>query len=108
MKREPGRIFLIVMDSFGMGEMPDAEAYGDRGSNTLRSVALSTSFRVPVLTKMGLLNIEGVVPELASRAAKTPMAAFARLAEKSKGKDTTVGHWEIAGVVSDKPMHYLS
>jgi phosphopentomutase len=98
------RVFLIVMDSFGMGELPDADQYGDKGSDTLRSVALSPLFCAPVLTSLGLFNIEGVSRLLAHRAVQAPLGAYARLAERSSGKDTTVGHWEIAGVVSDKSM----
>ncbi|MGI6021061.1 MAG: phosphopentomutase [Lachnospiraceae bacterium] len=95
------RVFLIVLDSFGIGEAPDAAEYGDAGSNTLRSVASSKFFRVPNLSKLGLFNIDGVsfLPSEAS-----PSASYARLEELSKGKDTILGHWEIAGLVSPKPM----
>lgn len=97
----PRRVFLIVLDSFGIGEMPDADSYGDEGSDTLKSVFSSPSFNMPTMKKLGLFNIEGVscgAPEA------EPVGSVARLAELSKGKDTTVGHWEIAGVVSDRPM----
>jgi phosphopentomutase len=93
------RVFLIVLDSFGIGAMPDAEAFGDVDVNTIRSVASSVEFDVPVMAQMGLFNIEGVS---CRPAAVSPTAAFARLAERSKGKDTTVGHWELAGLVSPK------
>ncbi len=95
------RVILIVMDSFGIGEMPDAAQYGDVGTNTLRSCSTSAFFKAEHLKKMGLFNIDGVdFLEKEDR----PIASYARMAEKSKGKDTTIGHWEIAGLVSDKPM----
>lgn len=95
------RVFLIVLDSFGIGELPDAADYGDAGSNTLRSVSRSEKFRLPNLAKTGLFNIDGV-DFLKSDPA--PTAAFGRCREKSRGKDTTTGHWEICGLVSEKPM----
>lgn len=95
------RVILIVMDSFGIGEMPDAAQYGDVGTNTLRSCSTSVFFKAENLKKMGLFNIDGV-DFLENE--KQPIASYARMAEKSKGKDTTIGHWEIAGLVSDKPM----
>ena len=95
------RIFLIVLDSFGIGEMPDAANYGDEGSNTLGTVAKSPEFSMPNMAKLGLFNIDGVT-------AKTPCAKpegiVARMTEQSAGKDTTTGHWEIAGLISMKPM----
>lgn len=95
------RVFLIVLDSFGIGEMPDAANYGDKGSNTLGTVAKSQEFSMPNMEKLGLFNIDGVT-------AKAPYAApegvFARMTEQSAGKDTTTGHWEIAGLISKKPM----
>ncbi len=98
---EQKRIFLIVLDSVGIGEMPDAAEYGDAGSNTLRACYASGALHVPNLARLGLFNIEGVgcgTPQ------KNPEAAFVRLAESSKGKDTTIGHWEIAGIVSPRPL----
>lgn len=95
------RVFLIVLDSFGIGEEPDALAFGDVDVNTLRSVARSPFFHVPNLQKLGLFNIDGVT---CGEPCKAPMASVARLREKSMGKDTTIGHWEIAGVVSPKPL----
>lgn len=95
------RIFLIVLDSLGIGALPDAEAYGDAGSNTLASISSSPAFRADTLQRLGLFNIEGV----ACRAGvKAPLAAYGRCAERSRGKDTTIGHWEIAGLVSEKPL----
>lgn len=95
------RIFLIVLDSFGIGEMKDAADYGDVGTNTLRSVSKSQYFHMPNMRKLGLFNIEGV-----ERIEKdlSPIAAYARMEEASKGKDTTIGHWEIAGIISESPM----
>jgi phosphopentomutase len=95
------RIFLIVLDSVGIGAEPDAAEYGDEGSNTLAACAKSAAFHMPNMQRLGLFNIDGVIcrpgmPE--------PQGAFARLREISKGKDTTIGHWEIAGIHSSKPL----
>ena len=96
------RIFLLVLDSFGIGAEPDAGDFGDAATvNTLASVTTSDKFSVPNMQKMGLFNIEGVT--VGEKVAE-PTASFARLQEMSKGKDTTIGHWEIAGVVSDEPL----
>ncbi len=95
------RVFLIVLDSFGIGEMEDADAYGDKGTNTLLSVSGSCEFDLSNMGKLGLFNIDGVdcrKPE------EKPTARIARMKEASKGKDTTIGHWEIAGVLSRKPL----
>ena len=95
------RIFLIVLDSVGIGAMEDAKEYGDEGTNTLASAASSTYFSMPNMGKMGLFNIDGVKvrPE-----EEVPKARFARMKEASRGKDTTIGHWEIAGVISKEPL----
>ena len=95
------RVFLIVLDSVGIGEMPDAALYGDEGSNTLAAAAKSPHFSMPNLKKAGLFNIDGV--NCGFREAR-PSGAFGRMAERSKGKDTTIGHWEIAGLVSEQPL----
>lgn len=95
------RVFLIVLDSFGIGEMPDAASYGDAGSNTLGTVSKSPCFSMPNMAKMGLFNLDGVTD---GEKEPEPSAAFARMAEFSRGKDTTTGHWEIAGLISTKPM----
>ena len=95
------RVFLIVLDSFGIGEMPDAASYGDAGSNTLGTVSKSPCFSMPNMAKMGLFNLDGVTD---GEKEPEPSAAFARIAEFSRGKDTTTGHWEIAGLISTKPM----
>ena len=97
------RVFLIVLDSFGVGELPDAAKFGDTGANTLRSVAKSQYFNIPNLIKSGLGNIDGVD---CIEKSDVPCAAFGKCAERSAGKDTTVGHWEIAGLISNKPLAY--
>ena len=95
------RVFLIVLDSFGIGEAPDAAAFGDYNVNTLRSVASSPYFCLPNLDKLGLFRMDGVTVEGKT---ENHIAAIARMQERSKGKDTTIGHWEIAGVVSPEPL----
>ena len=95
------RVFLIVLDSCGAGAMPDSAAFGDAGVNTLRSCAQSAHLHIPNLLSYGLGNIEGL-DFLGPVAA--PKGAYGRLAELSMGKDTTIGHWEIAGLVSDDPL----
>lgn len=95
------RVFLIVLDSVGIGAEPDAAEYGDEGSNTLAAAATSSCFSMPNMQKLGLFNIEGVdccpgVP--------APAGCVARMQESSKGKDTTIGHWEIAGIISPSPL----
>ena len=95
------RIFLFVLDSCGIGAMPDSQAFGDVGVNTLRSCTKSEYLHIPNLLAAGLGNIDGV-EGLAPVAA--PTGAFARLTEQSMGKDTTIGHWEIAGLVSPQPL----
>lgn len=95
------RVFLIVLDSFGIGEEPDAAKFGDHGVNTLRSVSGSSAFAAPNLIQLGLFNIDGVG---CGTPANAPSGAFARLQERSNGKDTTIGHWEIAGLVSPKAL----
>lgn len=95
------RVFLMVLDSVGIGEMPDAAQYGDAGSNTLAAASTSSYFSMPNMQKLGLFNIDGVD---CRPAVDHPSAAFARMTEVSKGKDTTIGHWEIAGIASQKPL----
>lgn len=95
------RVFLIVLDSFGIGEMEDAAAYGDKGTNTLRSVSSSPEFDMPHMKSLGLFNIDGVT---CREGVETPEARIARMKEASKGKDTTIGHWEIAGICSKQPL----
>lgn len=95
------RIFLIVLDSFGIGAEPDANLFGDEGTNTLRSCMSSEFFNMQNMRKLGLFNIDGIESDLKVEA---PAAMIARMREKSMGKDTTIGHWEIAGMVSPEPM----
>ena len=95
------RIFLIVLDSFGIGEMEDAAEYGDKGTNTIASVSSSSYFHVPHMKKMGLFNLDGVS---CGEKEQEISARIARMKEASKGKDTTIGHWEIAGVISKQPL----
>lgn len=101
------RVVLLVMDSVGIGELPDAAEYGDEGSNTIANTAKAVGgLRVPVFQRMGLGNIAAAagfevagVPPTAE-----PEACFGRMAEASAGKDTTTGHWEISGIVLDRPF----
>ncbi len=95
------RIFLIVLDSFGIGAMPDSEKFGDVNVNTLRACTASDKLRIPNMTAAGLGNIDGV--DCLAKA-DAPNGAYARLTEASMGKDTTIGHWEIAGVISPDPL----
>jgi len=95
------RVFLIVLDSCGAGAMPDSEQFGDVGVHTLRSCAASDKLHIPNLVKLGIGNIDG--QEFLGKVEK-PAGAVARLAERSMGKDTTIGHWEIAGIVSPEPL----
>lgn len=95
------RVFLIVLDSCGIGEMPDASDFGDKDCNTLKRISESEFFSCENTVKMGIGNIDGCdyLPK-----EQNPSAAVGRMAEKSRGKDTTIGHWEIAGVISEKPL----
>lgn len=93
------RIFLIVLDSFGVGEAPDADKFGDVGSNTLRSISKSPKFKADNLRKLGMFNIDGVG---CGQPYAAPIGSFGKLQELSMGKDTTAGHWEIAGLTTKK------
>ncbi len=93
------RVFLIVLDSFGIGAMPDSAGFGDAGADTLGSVRRSPCFCVPVMREYGLLNIEGL-----DGGVKSPKGAYARMTEASRGKDTIIGHWEMCGVVSERDL----
>ena len=95
------RVFLIVLDSCGAGAMPDSEKFGDVGVHTLRSCATSDKLHIPTLKKLGIGNIDG--QDFLGKE-ENPTGAVARLAERSMGKDTTIGHWEIAGLVSPDPL----
>lgn len=95
------RVFLIVLDSLGTGGLPDAQLYNDAGANTLKSISESKNFCIPNLIKLGLGNIDGI--NYVGKA-DMPLAAYSRCAEKSAGKDTTTGHWEIAGLILPEPF----
>ena len=95
------RVFLIVLDSVGIGEMPDAKEYADQGSNTLKAASKSQYFSMEHMRKLGFFNIDGVD---IGKKEEEPKASFARMTERSRGKDTTIGHWEIAGIVSENPL----
>lgn len=95
------RIFMIVLDSCGAGAMPDASQFGDSGVHTLRSCAATGQLQIPNLCRCGLGNIEGL--EFLGKTEK-PLGAFGRMLEASMGKDTTIGHWELAGVISRQPL----
>jgi phosphopentomutase len=95
------RIIWIVLDSVGIGEMPDAEAYGDKGSDTLGNIARKRPLHLPNLSRLGLANIKplaGLAPD------PSPIGAYGRAALASPGKDTTTGHWEMAGIHLEKPF----
>ena len=97
------RIFLIVLDSFGIGGAKDAAAFGDEGSDTLGSRMKAENFSLDAMKKLGLLNIDGVSREGYPKY-EAPVGAYARVEERSAGKDTTIGHWEIAGIYSPDPL----
>ena len=95
------RIFLIVLDSCGHGEAPDANLYGDEGSNTIRSISTNPNFKGDTMEKLGLFNVDGIdyhdnYPN--------PIGGYGKCTEVSKGKDTTTGHWEMMGIISEKPF----
>ncbi len=95
------RAYLIVLDSYGIGAEPDAAEFGDGECNTLRSIAQSEKYATPNLQKLGLFNIDGVE---CGQKEDAPIGSFGRLRELSRGKDTTIGHWEISGIVSERPL----
>jgi phosphopentomutase len=95
----PDRVFLTVLDSVGVGELPDADAYGDRGSDTLGNISRRVPLQLPALRSLGLprvANVQGMAP------VDAPLGAYGRMAERSAGKDSVTGHWELAGVVLDR------
>ena len=95
------RIFLIVLDSLGIGELPDSADFSDVGANTLKSISHSDKFNIPTLKSLGLANIDS---QGYLGAIEKPLGAYARMREVSRGKDTTIGHWEIAGLISPEPL----
>ena len=103
------RVILIVLDSVGCGELPDAANYGDQGSNTLGNIAKQTTLRIPTLRALGLghvvdLPVKPADGEHAARSQAAPRAAYGRMAEASAGKDSVTGHWEMMGIVLDRPF----
>src|SRR5215470_17859692 len=97
----PDRVFLTVLDSVGVGELPDAGLYGDQGSDTIGNISRRVPLKLPNLRSLGLprvANIAGMAP------IETPLGAFGRMAERSAGKDSVTGHWEMAGIVLDRPF----
>lgn len=95
------RVFIIVLDSLGIGYMPDADKYGDIGSNTLKAIIESHEYNTPNLAKLGLFNIEGID---FTKGVENPLGCYARMKEMSNGKDTIIGHWEISGIISENPL----
>ena len=95
------RVFLIVLDSFGIGNAPDAVSFGDEGANTLHTITQSSEYHTPNMNRLGLSCIDGV-DYLENT--ETVFGAYGRLQEASKGKDTTIGHWEIAGIISPQAL----
>ena len=95
------RAIVLVVDSLGICELPDAAAYGDQGSNTLANISRRVALEIPVLRALGIgriARLHGMQPE------DRPTAAFGRMAEASAGKDSVTGHWELMGLVVDKPF----
>ena len=95
------RLFLIVLDSVGIGALPDAAKFGDMGADTMGHISKSEKFDIPNLCALGIGNIEGLSY---LGAVEKPRASYGKCAESSRGKDTTIGHWEIAGIVSPDPL----
>ncbi len=103
------RVFLVVLDSLGIGGAPDAAAYGDEGSFTLGTLAKSPALHLPNLQRLGLFcidGLEGLVATVSQKGCNSnfPKGNYCRLREVSAGKDTTIGHWELAGIVSEAPL----
>ena len=96
------RVFLLVLDSFGVGKSPDADVYGDKGANTLGSVLKTGIVKVPNMQRLGLFNLDGLPSNVSDLSVQNPVGSFAKMLEISRGKDTTTGHWEIAGVITKK------
>ena len=93
------RVFLIVLDSFGIGTAPDSADFGDAGADSLGSIRRSAKFSAENMKKLGLFNIDGIAGGI-----EAPVGAYARMTERSRGKDTIIGHWEMCGVISESPM----
>ena len=101
MTKKINRVFLIVLDSVGIGGAADAKIFGDDNPNTLKTIAASEKFHTPNLAQLGLFNIDGID---FYKLEENPLGSFARVVEASQGKDTTIGHWEIAGIISERPL----
>ena len=99
--KDINRVFLIVLDSVGIGGASDAKNFGDDNPNTLKTIAASKNFNTPNLSRLGMFNINGIN---FYRREENPIGAFGRVIEASAGKDTTIGHWEIAGIISERPL----
>lgn len=95
------RAIVIVLDSFGVGELPDANVYGDEGSNTLKGIYDNTSLNLPNFKKLGLYNINDIGID---NKEETPIGIYGKANEMSKGKNSPVGHWEMSGYVTEKPF----
>src|SRR5574344_1229411 len=95
------RIFLVVLDSVGIGEAPDAGNYGDAGSNTIKTISQNPNFKCVTMKEMGLFNVDGVDYE---EDYPNPVGSYGKCQEQSKGKDTTTGHWEMMGIISKIPF----
>ena len=97
----PSRVILLVLDSVGIGELPDAASYGDQGSDTLGNIARRIPLKIPTLRRLGLTRVASIGPDAS---VGDPLGACGRMAEASPGKDSVTGHWEIAGLVLDRPF----
>ena len=95
------RSIIIVLDSFGVGEAPDADEYGDIGSNTLAGIYNNTNLNIPNMKKLGLYNIQGINLD---EKEENPIGIYGKAEEKTKGKNSPVGHWEIAGYIKKEPF----
>jgi phosphopentomutase len=102
METRPRRVVLIVLDSVGIGELPDAADYGDQGSNTLGNISAHVRLQLPTLSALGLSRLVALKDQPAAPVA--PMAAYGRMREASPGKDSVTGHWELMGLVLDRPF----
>ena len=102
--KSKNRVFLIVLDSFGIGEMPDSYKWNDEGSNTLGAVRNHPAFDCPTMERLGLFHIDGVSDAAELNGKPAPVGVYARMTEASGGKDTTIGHWEISGIISPDPL----
>src|SRR5882762_5872546 len=98
----PDRVFLTVLDSVGVGELPDADAYGDRGSDTLGNISRAVRLQLPTLRSLGLPRVANIHGMAQIDAPDAPLGAYGRMAERSPGKDSVTGHWEMAGIILER------